>query len=201
MKLLQPVKPTNQKTVAFAAMVLLIFSLGISSIVHAEKGTGFESFLPLVESLANNPLVVNAVVKQNKEDLTLETIKARDETWVKTDGATELKQSLLTNEVGQLFHRLLSENVSFSEIFLTDNKGANVAAVPTTTDYWQGDEKKWSDSYAKGQGKVVISPFQYDKSANTVAAQISMPVSNDETVIGVLIVGIKIKSYVQELAK
>jgi hypothetical protein len=38
-----------------------------------------------------------------------------------------------------------------------DNQGANVAAYPATSGYWQGDDAKWVKSWAKGRGGVLIT--------------------------------------------
>lgn len=39
----------------------------------------------------------------------------------------------------------------YSEAFVTDAKGANVAAYPATSDYWQGDEDKFTKAFASGK--------------------------------------------------
>ena len=184
-------------------LVTLLTTLSSGSPVFAveEKRTGFQAFIPLVRELASHPSVIQAVKDQNASGLSYEEITRRDTEWKASKEVTPFKKSLMDNEAGRLFQLKMEENASVSEIFLTDNKGANVSAYPPTSDYWQGDESKWSDAYANGAGKMVISPFHYDKSANTVAAQISVPVESADAVIGVIIVGIKIKSYVKELAK
>ena len=67
-----------------------------------------------------------------------------------------------------------------------------MAAYPATTDYWQGDEAKWKDTFHNDKGSLYIGPVELDESTNTKAVQISVPVLDKGKIIGVLIVGIKL---------
>ena len=80
----------------------------------------------------------------------------------------------------------------YSEAFLTDAQGANVAAYPATSDYWQGDEEKFTASFNGGQGKVFIGPIEMDESTQTNAVQISVPMEYNDETIGVLVIGVKV---------
>jgi hypothetical protein len=86
----------------------------------------------------------------------------------------------------------VQRNASYGEAFLTDKKGANVAAYPATSDYWQGDEEKFTASFNDGRGKIFIGAVEYDESSNTHAAQVSVPVVDKGKAIGVLIVGVTV---------
>ena len=146
-----------------------------------------------VELLAFNPTLVNAVRKQNEQNLDLQQIKMRDEKWRKSKQMTPFKLSMQVNKAGRLLKRTVATNASINEAFLTDNKGANVAAYPATSDYWQGDEEKWSASFNEGSGVMFIGPVEKDASTNTYAVQISAPVKDQKKTIGVLVVGVTLK--------
>ena len=143
-----------------------------------------------VETLAFHPRLIAAVKQQNAESLNLTTIQERDTEWSATDGPTMLKRKLQSTSAGWVLKRLVSQNPSFNEAFLTDNQGANVAAFPATSDYWQGDEEKWTASFNEGDGKVFIGPLETDESTQTLAVQISAPVYDRDQTIGVLVVGV-----------
>lgn len=143
-----------------------------------------------VQHMALNPVLIRAVRAQNAEGLTLETIKSRDEEWSGTDALTHFKRQLQQNEAGTLLKRLVATNKALNEAFLTDNKGANVAAFPATSDYWQGDEEKWSNSFNEGHGKIFVGPVEFDDSTKTYAVQISAPLIHQGETIGVLVVGV-----------
>lgn len=73
-----------------------------------------------------------------------------------------------------------------------DARGLNVAASDVTSDYWQGDEAKFSETFPNGAGASHISEVEYDESTQTYQAQISFPivdpVSNE--VVGAATVGV-----------
>lgn len=150
-----------------------------------------------ISEIANNPIVIGAVRKQNRKALPQAAIEQIDAQWQAESSDTAFKTSLQENEAGRYFQSLIDFNESiYSEAFVTDRRGANVAAYPATTDYWQGDEEKWSASYADGAGEVFVGKIEFDESSKTTAIQISVPVMDRNEAIGVLIVGIHL-TYVQ----
>ena len=149
-----------------------------------------------VQHMALNPLLVRAVRQQNSLRLSQEEIARRDKAWRATKELTPFKLSLQTSPAGRFLKDQIQRNNSFNEAFLTDDQGANVAAFPATSDYWQGDEEKWSASFNGGDGRVFIGSLELDESTNTVAAQVSAPVLDRGNTIGVLVVGVTI-NYLQ----
>lgn len=145
-----------------------------------------------VKRLAANPAVVDAVKAQNAEDTNIEQIKQVDREWRSTKALTAFKRSLQRNPAGKFLRRHVRRNPTYGEAFLTDKRGANVAAYPATSDYWQGDETKFTASYDDGKGKVFIGDVEYDESSQTHAAQVSVPVTDQGKAIGVLVVGVQL---------
>ncbi len=143
-----------------------------------------------VQHMALNPTVIRATRRQNSEELTLDLIKQRDDDWKSTTELTHFKRSLQENDAGRFLKRVIGINKSFNEAFVTDNQGANVAAFPATSDYWQGDEEKWTASFNDGTGQVFMGPLEYDQSTKTYAVQISAPLYDRGATIGVLVVGV-----------
>jgi len=149
-----------------------------------------------VQHMALNPLLVRAVRQQNATGLTPEEIARREKAWRATKELTPFKLSLQTSPAGRFLKQQVQRSTSFNEAFLTDNQGANVAAFPATSDYWQGDEDKWINAFNEGDGRVYIGGLKLDESTNTVAAQVSAPVLDRGKTIGVLVVGVTI-NYLQ----
>lgn len=145
-----------------------------------------------VERLAANSEVIDAVRAQNAQRLSMQDIKKRDEEWQATKELTAFKKSLQENTAGEFLRQSVRRNPTYNEAFLADNQGANVAAFPATSDYWQGDEEKWTAAWNNGQGKVFIGPVKFDESSKSHAAQISAPVIDRGQTIGVLVVGVTI---------
>lgn len=144
-----------------------------------------------IQFFAAKPHMIQAVHEQNSLKISMDEIRKRDQQWITSKKLTPFKRSLQESEAGKCVKYIVEKSGgNFNEAFLTDNQGANVAAYPATSDYWQGDEKKWQQSFNNGQGKIFIGPLEFDESTWVKAIQVSVPVKDNDTVIGVLIVGV-----------
>ena len=149
----------------------------------------------MVQALARHPALVDAVREQNEERLSEDEIRRRDDEWKASDSRYSLKMRQQRTDAGDLLRKFVARNDAFNEAFLTDNQGANVAAFPPTSDYWQGDEEKWTASFNDGQGTVFIGPPEFDDSTKTYAVQVSAPVSIEQETVGVLVVGVTVDYF------
>jgi len=139
------------------------------------------------------PSIVRAVENQNSLAIPLTDIKADDESWKNADKDSKaLIRRITQNDIAKYFQRRVENNPAIDEVFLTDNQGANVAAYPPTSDYWQGDEDKWTESYNNGNGVVYIGPLEFDESTQKTQVQISAPVIANNATIGVLVLGVSV---------
>lgn len=82
--------------------------------------------------------------------------------------------------------------VVVTEIILVDSKGLNVGICDATSDYWQGDEPKYQNTYPKGAGAVFIDDVEQDSSTQKFQVQASMTVVDPTTgqPIGAVTVGL-----------
>ncbi len=161
-----------------------------------------ESKLLIAKKLARSPVIIRAVQRQNNTQLSLAVIKERDKQWVNSSPNSTFKIAMQNTAVGNVIKLYLKAKTDiFNEIFLTDNQGANVTAYPATTDYWQGDENKFIKSFNSGSGIPYVGDIQFDKSTQTYAAHISVPVINKGKTIGVLIFGIRLSHAKQVRTK
>ncbi len=82
----------------------------------------------------------------------------------------------------------------FSEIFVMDNKGLNVGQSNITSDYWQGDEVKWQQTYLAGSKGLVFGEREYDDSSGKFLIQISVSVVDpaSQEAIGAATVGVNL---------
>jgi len=180
-------------------LAIILASTMLSATTFAEQAPNQEDLEILlktkirsVQHMALNPTVIRAARGQNSENLTLEEIQKRDSEWRQTESLTHYKRSLQENSAGRFLKRMVGLNKTFNEAFLTDNQGANVAAYPATSDYWQGDEEKWSESFNGGNGIIFLGPLEYDESTKAYAVQISAPLHDRGETIGVLVVGVTV---------
>jgi hypothetical protein len=137
-------------------------------------------------------VIVNAVKAENAKGKTLDQIKALDKKWKETPGIDDFMKSIMVSECGKHLQNLQEGAKYITEIFVMDNQGANVAMSDKTSDYWQGDEDKFTESYNGGKGAVHISDVEFDDSSQTYVVQVSVPVKDGSTVIGAITVSIDV---------
>lgn len=187
-----------QFKIVFVLIYLLILPCFISVSIAEVQGP-----LPLSEKMkrmvtsnsaflmkkVNNPIIINAVKAQNNKNMSLEAIKTIDREWI-AGKQTKLVKSLQENAVGKYLRDLVEKSSAYVEAFVCDKNGAIVGLFPKTTDYWQGDEDKFIESYGNGKGRIYYGPLSFDESTQTYSVQISIPINDWNDTIGVLIVGI-----------
>jgi hypothetical protein len=79
-----------------------------------------------------------------------------------------------------------------TEVILMDNKGLNVGICDATSDYWQGDEPKFQNTFPKGAGTVFVDDVEQDSSTQKFQVQSSMTVVDPATgqPIGAVTIGL-----------
>lgn len=177
----------------FINVITLFVLMFFSSLACAEEAP--DSVKLLVSSLrawGENPVLVAAVKEQNAKGQTLDAIKKRDEIWRKTSGVDEFMKPLMENDAAKEMLRLEKSKPFYFELFLMDNQGANVAMTNKTSDYWQGDEDKFTKTFNNGQGAVHISDVKFDESAQAYLVQVSVPVMDGSDTIGAITIGINV---------
>ena len=107
-------------------------------------------------------------------------------------GADAAARQVTTGACADQRRALTTGNVRYGETRVRDNQGALVGATQRTTDYWQGDEAKWTRTFNGGNGTLFIDRPKLDESAKVRLAQISLPVVENGKTIGVITVGVNI---------
>lgn len=133
-----------------------------------------------------DPKVLEAVKAQNAKHAGLDeaTIIELDNKW--RSGDENLVQTVLGNELSVFLKGVKDSGEGlYTEIFVMDNKGLNVGQSDPTSDYWQGDEAKWKETYLIGPDAIHLSDIEEDESTQTFQMQISIPVLDESgAVIG-----------------
>ncbi|WP_295404046.1 cache domain-containing protein [uncultured Thiocystis sp.] len=146
--------------------------------------------LPMLQEWGSNPILVEAVREQNALARPLEEIKRLDAEWMAASGVTPFMEGMMNSAPAQELKRLEQTKPYFLELFLMDRQGANVAMTNKTSDYWQGDEEKFTHSFKGGQGALNISEVKFDESAQVYLVQVSVPVLDEGRAIGAMTIGI-----------
>jgi uncharacterized protein YoxC len=148
-----------------------------------------------------NEELIAAVRAQNKahDGLSQAEIDQLDKDWRaqrKTDDKP-LIDDLLNQPVSAWLRDQQNETANFvTEVFAMDSQGLNVAQSVETSDYWQGDEAKWQNTFGNGSGDIHISEVEYDESTGSYQSQVSMAITDPSTgeLIGAITFGVNVQS-------
>lgn len=155
----------------------------------AAKTFAKEHLIPL----CTNEVFVKETAAQNEAGTSLDEIKKIDAEWQAAEEPLDIQDEKLSNTTAKEIKKVAETQSIIREAFVMDNQGAVVGENLLTSDYWQGDEPKWSNSYAKGKGGVDVGKTKFDKSANASLQQVSLPVINpDGEVIGAVTYGLNV---------
>jgi hypothetical protein len=138
---------------------------------------------------ASTERLVRDAQQQSSQPLGRERILKIDAAWQRGEDPEGLATSLGSNPCAQALRALLGSNRGFGEAFVTDARGALVCMSRRTGDYWQGDEAKWTRSWAGGTGAVFVSKVSRDDSTGLELMHISAPIRAEGRLVGVLTVG------------
>lgn len=157
-----------------------------------------------VELLAwvNHPQIVAAIKDQNARTgrLGKDEIMAQDKAWRAEVGSTQtpLIDSVLKSSLSEFLkeHRAASKG-RILEIFVMDSSGLNVAASDITSDYWQGDEDKYTKTYPVGAGAVFVDVIQLDESTQSRQGQVSFTVTDPSNgkALGAITIGLNADAF------
>ncbi|NNE88876.1 MAG: hypothetical protein HKN27_12430 [Silicimonas sp.] len=154
-----------------------------------------------VSQWATDPILVAAIKKQNFETSAFDQaeIDTLDARWRSGLFANDepLIEGVLTNAASDFLRDQVAQSGgAITEAFVMDAKGLNVAASDATSDYWQGDEAKFQQTYLVGANAVHYGDVELDESTGAVQAQISMTIVDSETgyVVGAITVGVNLSA-------
>ncbi|HBT44160.1 MAG TPA: hypothetical protein DIW51_00965 [Rhodospirillaceae bacterium] len=150
-----------------------------------------------VHKWLDTPVVRISVKAQNERyrNLSQADIDALDQQWRREGTAADQPliaatlSSPLSNYLTQI--QAASEGL-FTEIFIVDAKGLNVGQSAITSDYWQGDEAKFTNTFGKSHNTVFIDKAERDDATKTWRAQLNLTLSDGGAPIGAATVEINL---------
>jgi len=150
----------------------------------------------------NDPGIVAAILSQNAQTASLSEAEIinRDKTWRAEVGSasTPTIDGVLNAPVSAfLTDQVSASGGRITEVFVMDQVGLNVAASGVTSDYWQGDEAKFLETYPKGAGAVFVDEVELDESTQTYQGQVSFSIMDPASgaVIGAITVGLNANAF------
>ena len=151
-----------------------------------------EAAMPAVRKIATDAAVIKAIKEQNGKKPTLDAIKQLDAEWSAAAGVTDEMKPFLSGKCVDALKKHAGDLPAMVEAFAMDNQGALVCSINKTSDYWQGDEDKWTRSFAEGKGADFIDKPRFDESSQTYSVQVSLPVKDGDKAIGAVTIGLSL---------
>ena len=181
------------------ASLALIMSVGGQAFAneYADELTAIAN--EQLQPIAQNPELVTAIMAQNKVTVGYDQAKidALDAQWRAeiNESSRPLIDEVLSSDASSYLMQVQEESQGlFTEIFAMDARGLNVGQSTITSDYWQGDEGKWQNTFEKGAGAIDIGDIEEDESTQIFQSQVSIPVlDTDGTPIGAITFGIDLE--------
>lgn len=180
-----------------AGLIFLASSVGASANNYdAAMRDYFESNL---KHWASDPVLAAAIMAQNSQTASYDQaeIDRLDAAWRsgRFNENDPMIQGVLSNSASDyLRSEIAQSDGAITEAFIMDAQGLNVAASAATSDYWQGDEAKFQQTYLVGADSVHFGDVELDDSTGEVQGQISMTIIDAETgaSVGAITVGINL---------
>jgi hypothetical protein len=80
-----------------------------------------------------------------------------------------------------LIRKKAESNGLYAEMFVFDAKGMNVGQSSVTSDYWQGDEDKYLETFAKAPDAVFIDEIEFNDETRQRRRQVSFTILDPES--------------------
>jgi hypothetical protein len=185
-------------------LVSLALCLGLAgtAVQAADYTPAMQSYLESdIMAWAADPVILEAIRAQNAVTAGYDQgqIDALDTAWRAEVGTAAMPTitPVLTSAAAEFLRdKVKASGGAITEIFLMDARGLNVAVSDTTSDFWQGDEDKFTMTFPKGAGAVHLGEVEMDESSQRYQGQISITIADPATgeVLGAMTVGLDAES-------
>lgn len=180
-----------------AFMLSTAFVMAAPMAMAAEPHVAMKAYVDSeIMNWAQDAVIVSAIAAQNEMTAGYDAaqIDALDLAWRAEVGTgSEMVDAVLMNPASDFLRgQIEASGGMITEVFIMDAQGLNVAASGATSDYWQGDEAKFQETYPKGAGVAHFGEIEFDESSQTYQAQISITISDPATgaPVGAMTIGI-----------
>jgi hypothetical protein len=146
---------------------------------------------------SQDPVLIAAIRAQNATtaSYSADQISAMDRAWQAEigDATQPAITPVLHNPAADFLRGQVDAAAGrITEVILMDGVGLNVAVTSVTSDMWQGDEAKFTQTYGAGAGSVHYGEIEFDESTGRYQGQISFTVVDPATgeMVGAMTVGV-----------
>lgn len=130
-------------------------------------------------------------------------IAERDKKWMQAFLQDEFSYSIdvVDQELSAHLREIKKQSQDMiTEIIVTDAQGLNIAVSDMTSDYWQGDEEKFTEAFSKPANTMHFGEINYDESTKRFQLHLSVPLYTEETFepLGVMVFGVDVEKVLSQ---
>lgn len=159
-----------------------------------------QKVLPWMHEWMVLPSLIRAVAEQNQmyRNILLDDLLLKDSLWQNEVGhsTAEFSLSLLQNPLSDTLRQFKASTAGIvTEIIVMDERGFNVGISDMTSDYWQGDERKYLQIFNRPADTLYFDAVLFDESTRRFQVQLSLQLYQPENpqAIGVMTVALDIE--------
>lgn len=176
----------------FTPLAVMLLALPAASFAQDMKAT--EAAVAADMKAKINATIISAIKAQNAAHASLDEagIKKLDAQWKSevSAGSKPLIDKVMGSAASAELKKIqAASGGKYVEIFVTDNKGLNVGQTGMTSDYWQGDEPKFTKVFPT-VGTYSEAP-EFDESAQAFVGEVDGTIVDGGTAIGAYTVKVK----------
>lgn len=165
----------------------------------SEKDTIQKIIAPWVQKIRTNKEIIAAIVQQNSANRTkpANQLKQIDDQWQLAFTVNNLNfpKAIVNQSISHLLGQFAAHSGDLlSEVIIMDERGYNVAIAEMTSDYWQGDEEKFTQVFNTPPSTIYFDKIKYDASSKRFQVQVSAPFLHPQTQkpIGAITLGVDV---------
>lgn len=153
--------------------------------------------LPKLESLLKERNLKSRRLSQQE-------IAERDKKWIRAFLQNDFAYpiNLVDQEMSARLREIKKQSQDvITEIIITDARGLNVAISDMTSDYWQGDEEKFTEVFAKPANTLHFGEINYDESTKRFQLHLSVPLYSEKKFepLGVIVFGVDVEKVLSQV--
>ena len=158
-----------------------------------------------IERWKRLPKMEQALKKYNIKNrrMSQQEIAERDKKWTQSflKGDFSYSSKLVDQEISAELREVKKQSQDvITEIIVTDVHGVSFAISDMTSDYWQGDEEKFTEVFGKPANTLHFGPINYDESTKRFQLHLSVPLYLEESFEpqGVMVFGVDVEKVLSQ---
>ncbi|GGY74531.1 hypothetical protein GCM10011613_19970 [Cellvibrio zantedeschiae] len=175
--------------------------------LSASEKDGIQKMIfPWLQKIRGNKDIIAAVIQQNAANKSkpVNQLKLIDEQWQLAFKVNNLNfpKAVVNQTISHLLGQFTASSKDLlSEIIVMDERGYNVAVADMTSDYWQGDEEKFTQVFNMPAQTIYFDKIKYDASSKRFQVQVSAPLLHPQTQksIGAITLGVDIDKALSQV--